>query len=630
MEVLRCPELPSKASTSKVSTLRYERSRSAPQSRTGEDFEEFECRHSNLHSRHMKLDLEQIKYDINVRKRQSINAELQTTLKEEILQLETRLKDQLLVRQALENALGYRRASRYTTNGKSMPKPTEELIKEIAILELEVVYLEQYLLSLYRQAFNQQVPSSNSTATDESSNYSQEGFQHQVPGLENMPKRVTAYSHSLPSRAMLIPQNSFLDHITYSDNLATIDKQADPGVQRCHSSLSQSSVCSDRNSPPLENMGLPFRGCHSQPLYSTELQNSNSGIISLADHLGTCIADHVPETPNRLSEDMIRCMGSIYCKLAEPPLPHLGASSPTSSLSSMSTFSPQDPCDMWSPHGKHENTCDARLENPFQIDGAVEPDGPYSTMVEVPSICTDGSRLRSVESMLQTYGTLVRRLEKVDPRKMKNEERLAFWINIHNALVMHAYITCGISQNNVKRAYLLFKTAYNVGGQTINADTIQCSVLKCRMPRPSQWLRTLLSPKSKFKFGDDRQGYAIHYSEPLLNFALCSGCYSDPAVRMYTPKRVFQELEAAKQEYIQASIGIRNEEKILLPRILENFARDSCLSTEGLLAVIQNCLPEIQRTIVRKCLQSKSRKCVEWIPHNFSQRYLLAKELTKA
>lgn len=99
---------------------------------------------------------------------------------------------------------------------------------------------------------------------------------------------------------------------------------------------------------------------------------------------------------------------------------------------------------------------------------------------------------------------------------------------------------------------------------------------------------------------------------------------------MYTPKRVFQELEAAKQEYIQASIGIRNEEKILLPRILENFARDSCLSTEGLLAVIQNCLPEIQRTIVRKCLQSKSRKCVEWIPHNFSQRYLLAKELTKA
>ncbi|KAF3786596.1 hypothetical protein EJ110_NYTH25174, partial [Nymphaea thermarum] len=576
-------------------------------------------------------DLEQIKYDINARKRQSINAELQITLKQEIFQLETRLRDQLLVRQALENALGYRHAMRDTTNGKSMPKPTEELIKEIAILELEVVYLEQYLLSLYRQAFNQQIPSSHSTATDESLNYSQESLPHQVPGLEIMPKRVTAYSHPLPSNPILIPQNSFFDRITYSDNLAAIDKQADPGVQRCHSSLSQSSICSDRNSPPLEKMGLPFRGCHSQPLCSTELQNSNSGMISLADHLGTCIADHIPETPNRLSEDMIRCMGSIYCKIAEPPLPHLGVScSPTSSLSSMSTFSPQDPCDVWSPHGKQEMICDTRLENPFQIDGAVEPDGPYSTMVEVSSICTDSSRLKSVENMLQTYGTLVRRLEKVDPRKLKNEEKLAFWINIHNALVMHAYITCGISQNNLKRAYLLVKTAYNVGGQTINADMIQCQILKCRMPRPVQWLRTLLSTKLKIKVGDDRQGYAIHYPEPLLNFALCSGCYSDPAVRMYTPKRVFQELEAAKQEYIQASIGIRNEEKILLPRILENFARDSCLSTEGLLAVIQNCLPEIQRRIVRRCLQSKLRRCVEWIPHNFAHRYLLAKELTKA
>lgn len=28
-------------------------------------------------------------------------------------------------------------------------------------------------------------------------------------------------------------------------------------------------------------------------------------------------------------------------------------------------------------------------------------------------------------------------LEVVDPKKMKHEERLAFWINVHNALVMH-------------------------------------------------------------------------------------------------------------------------------------------------------------------------------------------------
>jgi hypothetical protein len=40
----------------------------------------------------------------------------------------------------------------------------------------------------------------------------------------------------------------------------------------------------------------------------------------------------------------------------------------------------------------------------------------------------------------------------------------------------------------------------------------------------------LLSPRTKFKSGDERQAYAIEHPEPLLQFALCSGSHSDPAV----------------------------------------------------------------------------------------------------
>lgn len=36
--------------------------------------------------------------------------------------------------------------------------------------------------------------------------------------------------------------------------------------------------------------------------------------------------------------------------------------------------------------------------------------------------------------------SLVSRLEEVDPKKMKHEEKLAFWINVHNVLVMHVII----------------------------------------------------------------------------------------------------------------------------------------------------------------------------------------------
>jgi hypothetical protein len=43
--------------------------------------------------------------------------------------------------------------------------------------------------------------------------------------------------------------------------------------------------------------------------------------------------------------------------------------------------------------------------------------------------------------ILMLYRSLVRNLENVDPRKMKREEKLAFWINIHNALVMHVWLS---------------------------------------------------------------------------------------------------------------------------------------------------------------------------------------------
>lgn len=127
-------------------------------------------------------------------------------------------------------------------------------------------------------------------------------------------------------------------------------------------------------------------------------------MISLAEYLGTNIADHIPETPNRISEDMVRCMGTVYCKLADPPLvePCI-PSSPTSSFSSTSALSPQCIGDMWSPGCKKESILDARLINPFHVEGIKEFSGPYNAMVEVPSICTGTRKLSEVEDLLQNY-----------------------------------------------------------------------------------------------------------------------------------------------------------------------------------------------------------------------------------
>lgn len=521
--------------------------------------------------------------------------------------------------------MGYRNSSHDDTNEIStlIPKPATDLIKEIAVLELEVVYLEQHLLSLYRKAFN-----------DQMSSLSPKRVEILKSPLSTPRKRLSEFPRpGTPSKEENCATESGFDiPRKETKGFGREEKPIDSGVHRCHSSLSHRSTFPTRTSPTEDSLGKAVRACHSQPLSMMEYAQNAPNIISLAEHLGTRISDHVPETPNKLSEDMIKCMSAIYCKLADPPSIHNGLSSPNSYMSSASAFSQHDQFESWSPGFKNSSSFDVRLDNPFHVEGLKEFSGPYSTMVEIPWIYRDSQKVGDVEPLLQNFRSLVSRLEEVNPRKLKHEEKLAFWINVHNALVMHAFLAYGIPQNNVRRIYLLLKAAYNVGGHTISADTIQSSILGCRMSRPGQWLRLLLPSKTKFKTGDERQEYAIGRPEPLLHFALCAGSHSDPAVRVYTPKRVLLELETSKEEYIRATFGVRKDQKILLPKIVESFAKDSGLCQAAIIEMVQKSLPESLRRAVKKCQQTqhgKSRKCIEWTPYSFVFRYLISKELVR-
>ncbi|XP_075494045.1 uncharacterized protein LOC142531706 isoform X1 [Primulina tabacum] len=582
--------------------VRHRRSKSFPHPREPEE-DNFE------QSRHEKLDTGHLNGCSSSNTSHLSKSEIQHSLSQEILQLEKRLKDQVSVRCAMEKALGYTASSQYI-NETAIPKSAAELIKDIAVLELEVEHLEHHLLSLYRKAFDPQSPS-----LTPSKKY---GVKSPLPTSR---RRRLDFSRTDTSsaREKLAPE---IDTYSFSKEVDE-DNLVESVVQRSHSSLSQ-------RTPPSNKTSL--RACHSQPLSIMEYsQNTSSNVISLAEHLGTRISDHLADTPNKLSEEMVNCMCNIYYKLADPTLVHHSYSSPSSSLSSVGAFSPKFQTDLWSPGFRNDLSFDVRLDNPFHTEGLKDFSGPYSTMVEVNCIYRSREKLNDIEYLLRDFRSLICRLEEIDPRRMTHEEKLAFWINVHNALVMHAFLAYGIPENNMKRMFLLMKAAYNVGGQIVSADVIQNSILGCRMPHPGQWLRLIFSSRTKFKSSDARQTYAIERSEPLLHFALSAGSHSDPAVRTYTPKRVYHQLEAAKEEYIRATFGIRKDKKIILPKIVEYFAKESGLCTGEIVQMIQQSLPEsLRKTIKRRSKLAQSpRKNIEWVPHNFSFRYIIMKELVK-
>ncbi|KAL9661044.1 hypothetical protein QQ045_025863 [Rhodiola kirilowii] len=604
-----------------IESQRLIRSKSCPDSKR---FQEDKLDSLLGESRRQKLDMGQVEDSVRSIMCESQRSEVHVCLNQEILLLEKRLQNQFEVRRALESAMGYGLpSSNDDRDTASMPKTATELIRDIAVLEIEVSHLEQYLLSLYRKAFDQRIPRSLPSAMDKkvSTPPPSDKYRPAVPfprdNKDVKPRRLFTYS-------------PIKDPCCFEGAGSSVDFKA-----RCQSSISQHSAFISRSAPDDANSdeiaAKAVRACHSQPLSMTEYaQNTSANLVSLAEHLGTRISDHLPETPNRLSEDMIKCISAIYCKLSYPPLAQHGLSSPNSTPSSVSQFSPQDRADLWSPGLRKDSSFEVRLDNPFHVDGLKEFSGPYSTMIEVPWIHRDNQKLGDVDYLLQNFRSIISRLQEVDPRKLTQEEKMAFWINIHNSLVMHAFLAFGIPQNNVKRVLLLLKAAYNIGGQTINADTIQTSILGCRMSRPGQWIRKLVPSRPKFKTGHERQAYAIDNPEPLLYFALSSGSHSDPAVRAYTPKKIFQELETAKDEYIRATFGIRNDRKIILPKLVESYSKDSSLSHDEVLKTIQHSLPEPLRKSIKKChAGNKSPKAIEWVPHNFSFRYLISKELVK-
>ncbi|KAF2310828.1 hypothetical protein GH714_017490 [Hevea brasiliensis] len=383
-----------------------------------------------------------------------------------------------------ENSEGFTPCVSIPSNGTPTLKSSDALRKEIATLEAEILHLERYLLSLYRTAFEEHLPATL--------NVPKNHMQYKNGSLSKVPVNQSHFN--------LRPhiENS---NLIYHDQTSPAHGWASSDDQSCTSSVHTTS---------------------------RDQRNANSGRCSLADHLGASCLVNSLNIPDRLSEDIMKCMSSIYCRLANPSHSH---------------------------------------------GGLKEEGGPYAARTEVLKICLDDNSFNYAAAMLKNFRSLVRSLEKVDPRKMKREEKIAFWINIHNALVMHAYLAYG-THNCVKGASIL-KAAYNIGGHCVNACVIQNSIL----------------------------GIRSHYSEPA---------------RVYTAKNIFQELKLAKREFIQASVYIHKEAKIFLPKILSYFAKDMSMDMHGLLKSISGCLTEAQRKAVSKCMKRKVDKYIHWLPQSSS------------
>lgn len=131
-------------------------------------------------------------------------------------------------------------------------------------MEVEVGHLEQYLLSLYRKAFDQQF-------TSLSPSKKHEGFK--TPLSTPRRRRLDFLKSDITSTKDSNPEAEYqaLSNVRKETNGPSEEKLLDSNVQRSHSSLSQRSALVNTTAPSAEALGKALRACHSQPLSMMEV-----------------------------------------------------------------------------------------------------------------------------------------------------------------------------------------------------------------------------------------------------------------------------------------------------------------------------------------------------------------------
>ncbi|KAG7032612.1 hypothetical protein SDJN02_06662, partial [Cucurbita argyrosperma subsp. argyrosperma] len=167
------------------------------------------------------------------------------------------------------------------------------------------------------------------------------------------------------------------------------------------------------------------------------------------------------------------------------------------------------------------------------------------------------------------YINLTQELHRVNLKALSHNEKLAFFLNMYNAMVIHGLIRFGRVEGVIDRKSFFSDFQYLVGGQPYSLIAIKNGILRGNRRPPYSFAKP-------FSSGDKRAELAFGEVNPLIHFGLCSGTKSSPRVRFFSPQGVEAELRCAAREFFQAG-GVEidlDKRTVLLTGIIKWFGVD--------------------------------------------------------
>ncbi|XP_048130859.1 uncharacterized protein LOC115751656 [Rhodamnia argentea] len=514
---------------------------------------------------------------------QKSSIERKLALQQDVDKLKKKLRHEENVHRALERAFT-RPLGTLPRLPPYLPTNTLELLAEVAVLEEEVLRLEEQVVH-FRQGLYQEavyISSSKGKVFDSSSNL------HRPSPVKNLRPEQSRFQAQIADACGEDKQ---------ACTNSTMDKKESTTHKSCGAKVA-------RKGYPVDNVTAEkYLETQKSQLESrvTDLENAKARNQTVSD-------DRLRgnENPNKISENVLKCLSSIFLRKSSKKSRIAAENSPFLSTTMCEEGGAEmkflDPYGMRSENGKRDI-------------------GPYKHLHSVHVGSINPNRTTNCVFLVQRLKVLLGRLARVQLENLTHQEKLAFWINIYNSCMMKAFLEHGIPESPHVVAALMQQATINVGGHLLNGITIEHFIL--RLP---YHLKHTSSKGTKIVELTARRIFGLELSEPLVTFALSCGSWSSPAVRVYTASHVENELEAAKRDYLQAAVGI-SAKKFAIPKLLDWYLLDFAKDLDSLLDWICLQLPsELGKEAIKFLEMGKSNspsKFVQVVPYDFTFRYLL-------
>ena len=222
---------------------------------------------------------------------------------------------------------------------------------------------------------------------------------------------------------------------------------------------------------------------------------------------------------------------------------------------------------------------------------------------------------------LEEYGEIAEQLCNVNVWDLEHEipdrnERMALYLNLYNALVIHGHIAIGDPTTPAERGQFFTKTAYKVGDEVWSLDVIEHVFLRCNKPKA-------FAANPLLDSTDKRTKHALVLPvDYRIHFALNCGAKSCPPIRFYSAEKLDDQLTMACKGFFRDDTNIlvsHQDRKVKLTKLLEWYGSDFAPNQRDMLQAVATFLEGDKRAQLDSVLSEKESFIVEFFVYDWTE-----------